>query len=138
MAGQKCYQIRGRVLVSDEFIDAKQNQEMAVKKFKNMMHLLADDSVNSRHILEKACKELFIEQIGASQFSKLFLQVFSSSLYYVEAKKICLDMLAIWDPELADQVNAELLPRKNQNSIFKFIIIGAQKSGTTSLYSYLV
>lgn len=141
-AGQMCRQVRGRVELVDQvdvLAEEKDTRE-AGKQLLEMEKLIKErvdgDAAAS---FTTACRHYFIEQINGKQFVKnvekhvlgagdldqSFIDVFWTKL---------LAMFKLVDVRMCDD-----LQKARVKSLFapNWVIIGAQKCGTTSLYEYL-
>lgn len=126
--GQRCRQIRGRIELVDSEMDQNDSmdQQIAQEKLKQLVQL-----TDSKEKFLQACRHFFIEQINVEQFVEIFTSVFRKHSY--QAQRLCLEMYHHVDLEMEKALRRELGP----SSCPAFIIIGAQKSGTTSLYDYI-
>lgn len=142
-AGQMCRQVRGRVELVDQVnvLVEEKDKKQAGKQLLEMEKLIKERmNAAAAAALTTACRHYFIEQINGKQFVKNvekhvlaaagdldqdFIELFWTKL---------LAMFKLVDVRMCDE-----LMKARVKTLFapNWVIIGAQKCGTTSLYEYL-
>lgn len=139
-AGQMCRQVRGRVeLVEEVDVQAEEQAKKQAGRLLTEMEKIVTDRINAdaSAALTTACRHYFIEQINAKAFVKaLGKNVLSGQdrAFVDSLWKKLLEMFTLVDVRMCEEVeNARVAKLFAPN----WVIIGAQKCGTTSLYEYL-
>jgi len=139
--GCVCRQVRGRV----EFVNAvDQKSDSNAKKHAGMLMKLLEKQIAEQidaaasTALTSACRHFFIEQITALQFVKRIdrlVQGQSAELVSSVWEQL-IGIFKLIDVKMRDEV---VTTRTRQQQVFapNWVIIGAQKCGTTSLFEYL-
>jgi hypothetical protein len=141
-AGQMCRQVRGRVELVDK-VDARA-EEQAKKQAGRMLieieSIVKDQrDADAAAALTMACRHYFIEQINAKAFVKaieskvLAGDKVDAGFRELVWKKL-MEMFTLVDVRMGDE-----LAQARIKKVFapNWVVIGAQKCGTTSLYDYL-
>lgn len=146
-AGQVCRQVRGRVELVDK-VDEKadeQDKKLAGRQLVETEKIVKERlGAEAATALTTACRHYFIEQITAKQFVKAIEKnVLSASIAGSDDEKAAFAE-TLWSKLLAmfKLVDARMcaeLTAACEKKLFapNWVIIGAQKCGTTSLYEYL-
>ncbi|TMW67125.1 hypothetical protein Poli38472_012241 [Pythium oligandrum] len=138
-AGQLCRQVRGRV----EFVDvvdqkAQEQAQRAAGRLHSEMEALVTKHISAEaaSTIATACRHHFIEQIDAKMFVRTVNRVLRGLDEQVVERiwSILVEMFG-----LVDALSKDELLAARQELVFapNWVIIGAQKCGTTSLYDYL-
>lgn len=142
-AGQLCRQVRGRVELVDkvDVADETARKKRAGQQLRELeKRVSATVSADAAAALTTACRHYFIEQITAKAFVKTVKQRVlppntpDDDAFAAELWRALLEMFTLVDPRASDE-----LARARVSKLFapNWVIIGAQKCGTTSLYDYL-
>lgn len=142
-AGQMCRQVRGRVELVDQVdvLAEEKNKKLAGKQLLEMEKLIKERiNVDAATVLTTACRHYFIEQISGKQFVKNVENYVLAGIDHLDEAFTelfwtkLLAMFKLVDVRMCDEL---MKARVKTLSALNWVIIGAQKCGTTSLYEYL-